>query len=223
MVKIDEIIRTRRKTIALIVHSDGRVIVRAPLRASARQIQAMVDQKADWIRAKQELLKQHAPAGPLPKHYQDGEFFWYLGQQYPLQIVARARTPLRLDGVFQLDRAALEQAAEVFTHWYREQARAYLSQAAAAYAAQYGFHFERIKITSAQTRWGSCSSKGTLSFTWRLIMAPRDVVDYVVIHELVHTMEHNHGPRFWARVGQIVPDYKQKVAWLKENGSKLTL
>jgi len=78
-----------------------------------------------------------------------------------------------------------------------------------------------IRISSARTRWGSCSSRGTLSFTYRLVMAPPDVVDYVVLHELVHTQIHNHSKTFWNKVAKLMPDYKPRLAWLKKNGKYL--
>ncbi len=90
-------------------------------------------------------------------------------------------------------------------------------------AAQHGFEYQRIRITSARTRWGSCSSRGTLSFTWRLVMASEDVIDYVIVHELVHLRIHNHSREFWTQVGLLMPDYKEKRLWLKKNASVLTL
>ena len=81
----------------------------------------------------------------------------------------------------------------------------------------------KLCISSARTRWGSCSAKGTLSFTWRLVMAPLDIIDYVVVHELCHLKEMNHSRAFWERVETILPDYKRRRKWLKENGGALRL
>jgi predicted metal-dependent hydrolase len=112
-------------------------------------------------------------------------------------------------------RAALPRAAAVFEAWYRRQARLVLAERVAAYAWQTGLQPKKLRIGAARTRWGSCSSKGTLSFTWRLVMAPQQVVDYVVVHELCHLQVKNHSRDFWARVKAILPDYKQQVGWLK--------
>ena len=90
-------------------------------------------------------------------------------------------------------------------------------------ASQLGFQYKKIRIGSAATRWGSCSSSGALSFTWRLVMAPMAIIDYVIIHELVHTVEHNHGRAFWDKVKTILPDFKPRMAWLKANGALLRL
>jgi predicted metal-dependent hydrolase len=89
-------------------------------------------------------------------------------------------------------------------------------------AETHGFKYQRIRISSARTRWGSCSSQGSLSFTYRLVMAPLEVVDYVAAHELVHTQIRNHSKTFWRRVGQVMPDYKARQVWLRKNGQALT-
>ena len=222
MIKPDQIIRTRRKTIALIIKPDGSLVVRAPLRASRRQIEQLIEEKAPWIMATQEKVRQSYPQ-ITPKEYVNGEGFLYLGKSYRLAITPDARLPLALEEQFQLSASALPQARAVFIDWYRQQARQVIAERVAWFAAKYGFHYARIKITSARTRWGSYSSKGTLSFTWRLVMAPVEIIDYVVVHELAHTLEHNHGKAFWEKVKAITPDYKQKIAWLKINGETMDI
>jgi predicted metal-dependent hydrolase len=219
---IDQLIRSKRKTLAIIVESDGQLVVRAPLRVSLRDIQRMVDAKTEWIEQKRALVKT-APAPPSPaRRYQDGETFLYLGQPYPLLLVSSSRSALQLaDGHFLLTRAALPQADAAFEAWYRQQVRQVCTERVAFYAAKMGVTYERIRISSARTRWGSCSSRGTLSFTWRLVLAPLDVVDYVVVHELAHRREPNHSSRFWAIVAQFLPDFKQRRDWLKKNASHL--
>ena len=98
-----------------------------------------------------------------------------------------------------------------------------LNERSASYARAHGFSYRRINITSARTRWGSCSTRGSVSFTWRLIMAPLAVVDYVILHELAHTQIPNHSRHFWDRMGQLLPDYRSHRQWLKENGNLLRL
>jgi predicted metal-dependent hydrolase len=96
-----------------------------------------------------------------------------------------------------------------------------LTERVLAIAGKHAFRYQKIRISSARTRWGSCSSRGTLSFTYRLVMAPPDVVDYVVMHELVHTQVRNHSKTFWNKVQELMPDYKTRLAWLKKNGKYL--
>ena len=86
------------------------------------------------------------------------------------------------------------------------------------YAAKMGVAFKKIRLNSAKTRWGSCGPQGNLSFNWRLIQAPTEVLDYVVVHELAHLIERNHSRRFWAKVAQFCPEYKTARKWLREKG-----
>ena len=106
---------------------------------------------------------------------------------------------------------------------YRQAAKEYIPKRADYYAQLLGVTYERIRIAEQKTRWGSCSSKGTLSFNWKLMLAPPKVLDYVVVHELCHLIEMNHSPRFWKQVENVIPDYKEYRKWLKENGITLQL
>lgn len=106
---------------------------------------------------------------------------------------------------------------------YRQAAKEYIPKRAAYYASELGVSYGRIRIAEQKTRWGSCSFKGTLSFNWKLMLAPPKVLDYVVVHELCHLKEMNHSPRFWKLVEEIMPDYKEYKKWLKENGNTLQL
>ena len=220
--KIDQIIRTKRKSIALIVEPDGRLVVRAPMRISDVDIKHLVKQKERWIREKQKQVKDKSTQSK-PKIYMDGEEFLYLGKSNKLKIVADLNPALVLSRKFYLSRRALPKAESVFIEWYRERARAVISERVKLYAARHGFKYRKIRITSARTRWGSCSSMGNLNFTWRLVMATLEVIDYVVVHELTHLRVKNHSKEFWNQVERIMPDYKQRLRWLKENGQKLTL
>jgi predicted metal-dependent hydrolase len=219
---IDEIIRSRRKSIALIVKSDGTVIVRAPLTASRRQIMNFVNEKAQWIQSTQEKIKKY-PAPAALKKFIEGEQFWYLGKTYPLQIVNQIRPALVLKSSFQINRTAVPAAADTFKKWYQQQARKVITKRVEEIAKKHSFTYKQIRITSARTRWGSCSSRGSINFTWRLVMAPIEVIDYVVLHELVHTKIHNHSSEFWAQVSALCPDFQQKRLWLKINGHHLTI
>jgi hypothetical protein len=215
-----ELIRSRRRTIALIVETDGRLVVRAPMRAPAKFIREFVESKAAWIRRKQAEMR----SARLPdRRYTDGEHFFYLGKSYTLTLVGPQRPALQLDSGFRLARAAQSRARAAFVRWYKGRAESEITARVRQYAEKYGFRYERVRITSAHARWGSCSSKGTLSFTYRLVMAPPAVIDYVVVHELVHLQVKNHSRAFWSRVGDLMPDYKVRVAWLRKNGRLLTL
>jgi len=215
MIAIDQLIRSRRKTIALIINRQGQLVVRAPLRATRAQIDAFVAEKADWVRTHQ--ASQRARPQPKAVQFRTGESFLFLGQSYLLNL-APGTPPLELrGGVFRLAQAALPQAAQLFQAWYRRQARAVLAERVTLHAARLGFTPGTLRITSAHTRWGSCSSRGTLSFPWRLVLAPLEVVDYVVVHELVHLAVKNHSPAFWQRVTAAYPQAQAARRWLKDH------
>ncbi len=105
--------------------------------------------------------------------------------------------------------------------WLKKQARSDLAQSVAIHSEHLGLRAKGITIRDQTTRWGSCSSTGGLSFSWRLILAPPFVLDYVAAHEVAHLEEMNHGPRFWKLVEQCIPDYRDAQKWLKSSGSKL--
>lgn len=215
-ITIDEVIRSRRKTLALVVQTDGRLVVRAPLRTSQKIIEAFVSSKAEWIEKSRQ--SQLARQKFFPKrNFTPGELFWYLGKQYPLQLVPSQRPTLQFKLAFALDMKSAALAKKRFENWYREQARLFLTERLQYFASLFNLHYEQIRITSARTRWGSCSGRGTISFTWRLIMAPPEIIDYVVLHELAHTVHHNHSQQFWQLVQSMQPDYAAKRKWLKQN------
>jgi predicted metal-dependent hydrolase len=219
-VQIDEFIRAKRRTISIQVRPDGKVIVRAPLRVAEKIVRAFVESKADWIARKKAEVAVRAPV--TVREFRDGERFLLLGREIPLKVATGQRAALTLTDAFILSAKALPNAGNVFEKWYKAYALQVLTERVKLYAARHGFQPARIRITSARTRWGSCSSNGTLSFTWRLVMAPLDVVDYVVIHELVHLRVHNHSKDFWDGVAELMPDYKRHIAWLKSNGGLMT-
>lgn len=102
----------------------------------------------------------------------------------------------------------------------REKARAVLAQRTEFFAHRLGVTYSRIRIGNQRTRWGSCSSKGTISYNWKLILMPETVRDYVVIHELCHLLEMNHSSRFWSLVEMMMPNYREARTWLKENATR---
>ena len=217
-----KLIRSKRKTVAIEIHPDRTVLVRAPLRAHRAALDALVAEKQAWIDRKLEEMSLARPQAPLHQ-YVSGEAFPYLGIWYALALVERIRPAIELDGSFNLAKNSLPRAAAVFTAWYRRQALEIFAERVAAWSRVMDLHPSRIRISSARTRWGSCSSRGSISLTWRLVMAPPEIIDYVVVHELAHLKERNHSAAFWKLVAAFMPDYAQKRRWLKENGRRFDL
>jgi len=111
----------------------------------------------------------------------------------------------------------------LFIAWYRKQTRKLVSAYIQAYVRSHGFKPGKLRITSARTRWGSCSGRNDLNFSYRLAMARESAVEYVVVHELVHTRVKNHSAAFWKAVTEIYPTWKQERAWLNQYGLQLHL
>ncbi len=214
-----KIIRSKRKTIALVVQPDGELLVRAPQRATQKQINEMLEKYADWIVKKQAEAKAKQRAF-APRQFKEGEVFLFLGEKYALELTNAKKSTFTLNGKFQLAKSAQGEAKEIFERWYKKEARRIFKERVAYYAKKHDFDVKQVKLSSARTRWGSCSSKGYINLTWRLVMAPLEIIDYVVVHELCHLREANHSKAYWAQVAAIMPDYKTRRKWLKENGTK---
>lgn len=221
-VKIDKIIRSRRKTIALQLTDEATLIVRAPFEVSEEIINKVVNKHMNWIEKKQNEVLSRDPKF-VKKEFVNGEGFFYLGKSYKLNLIDSQDIPLRFDNGFFLLKDYKSIARELFINWYKERAYEKISERINLYAQKRGFLFNKIHITDAKKRWGSCSHKGNLNFSWRLIMAPLPVIDYVVVHELVHLEEKNHSKSFWTKVKMLIPDYKDKRDWLKNNGYLLRI
>src|SRR3989338_10869369 len=136
---------------------------------------------------------------------------------YKLEFVDASDISIVFNNGFQISRQHLYMAKEILTAWYKEKAYQKISERAGWYSSLCGLKYNKVKISDAQKRWGSCSAKGNLNFSWRLIMAPLRVIDYVVVHDLAHLEEKNHSKTFWNKVKIMQPDYEQHKDWLKEN------
>lgn len=115
-----------------------------------------------------------------------------------------------------------KDALEAIDRWYRRQARDRIEAVTAAESERLGLFPEKISIRDQKTRWGSCSTSGTLSFNWRLVVGPEHALRYVVIHELVHIEHHNHSRKFWGALTEALPDWKRSALWLRANERALT-
>jgi predicted metal-dependent hydrolase len=212
--------RKRRKTISLRIKEDGKIVVYAPYRVLKWEIEKFINEKKSWISEKERSIKE-AEKAFIPE-----EKFLYLGEAYPLEIekADHKNVPLRLSfGKFVLDQGHIENAKNLFTQWYKREAKEKIAQRVNYHSNRLQLFPKGIRITSARYRWGSCSRDNQLSFSWRIIMAPLGIIDYILIHELVHIKEKNHSKRFWSYLESILLEYRQYRRWLKENGYLLRL
>ncbi len=217
-----ELIRSRRRTLSLEINSNAKLVVRAPLLLSTRKIEQFIAQKRIWIlKNKQKIAYRQQEV--QPKQFVNGEEFWYLGKKYPLYVSNNSEFPLILDECFVLSQNSFIQAKDIFHKWYNVHAKHEILGRVKTWALFSGLKYNQIKISSATKRWGSCSYNNNLNFSWRLVMAPVQVIDYVAVHELAHTVEKNHSSRFWNKVEEIMPEYQIYRKWIQKNGHLLVL
>jgi predicted metal-dependent hydrolase len=214
-IRIDTIVRSRRRTIALIITPEARLIVRAPLRAPARMIDAVIWEKRGWIKKKIAEMQQRPQA--IAHAYEEGEIFWFLGRSYPLHIVDDPGAGIQRTDRLLVPRTIRPDMQSGVQRWYREEAHKEIHSRCMWFSMMTGYSPASVRITDACQRWGSCNHQGGLNFSWRLIQAPLEIVDYVIVHELVHLKQPDHSSRFWAKVEALMPDYKRRRAWLREN------
>jgi predicted metal-dependent hydrolase len=214
-IPIGKIIRSRRRTIALEVTPDAILIVRAPHRVSKTTIEEMIQQKSAWILRKLDEMKQR-PASPSYE-YAEGEMFLFLGRAYPLRIVENGNMKIERSDRLYVSSELKPDIRNRIKRWYIEEARKEIPARCMWFSMKTGHVPASIRISDARQRWGSCTHKGGLNFSWRLIQAPPDIVDYVVVHELVHISQPDHSRKFWKKVEEILPDYDRRRKWLREN------
>ncbi|MCG6901343.1 MAG: M48 family metallopeptidase [Rhodobacter sp.] len=191
---------------------DGRVTLSMPKGMDAVAALAFAEEKSDWIR--QHLAKQLQPVDvaigeTVPLHGTD------------LTVVAAPVRRAQLGEDTLLVPAQPGMAAARIKAFLKLAARDDLTRACAKYTARLGREFGRITLRDTRSRWGSCTAAGDLMFSWRLVMAPPDVLDYVAAHEVAHLAELNHSPAYWAVVGRICPGYRAPRQWLRQNGQHL--
>ena len=222
-IKIDKLIRSKRKTVGLEVAPDASLIIRAPRNLARREINEIVDKESPWILKKQQFFRENH-SKIREKDFMEGEEFLYLGRVYKLRIVPNTSLALSVnDDVFYLSDDYIGNARGVIESWYEERAYDVVSERAAYYSYVSGIKFKQINISNAKKRWGSCGPNGNLNITWRLVMAPLRVIDYVIVHELSHIEIRNHSKGFWRRVGRVIADYKKDEKWLRDNGHFLVV
>jgi hypothetical protein len=218
--------RKRKRTISLQISDKSELVIAAPYFTPIGEINRFVQEKQNWInktilKHKQDSIKNKA------KEYINGETFYYLGESLPLEVFFEQNERKGLvfwGNRFYLNSAdAAEKGIFYFVSWYKTKAKQHLRQRVDFFSQKFNLRANKVTITSAEKRWGSCSADDNLSFSFRLMMAPPDIIDYVIVHELMHIKEKNHSAAFWKLIEVVMPEYKIHRRWLKENHHKFIL
>ncbi|MBP1750082.1 MAG: hypothetical protein H6Q52_2621 [Deltaproteobacteria bacterium] len=211
--------KNRKRTMTLKLERNGTVIILVPDRTPKEEIRRFFNSKVPWIHKKLGEYRECLEKSDTPKNFITGEKFLYLGDEYPLEIIQGQVSRLTLSqGMFTLCKNHKTDGRQMFIRWYKTRAHDIFAERVAFYAKNLGVQFNSIRITTARTRYGSCSFDDRLAFSYRLIMAPYPIIDYIIVHELAHIRIKNHSRDFWEYVETILPDYRQSKTWLKMKG-----
>lgn len=209
-----QLVRSHRRSLAIHISPNGDVIVKAPVFVPSFLIKRFVMDKSDWI----ERRLAHLQTLPSIKkrRYVEGEEYMYMGRKYILRFGNFKE--ITVTNTLNFPQFLSFRIEKELAEWYVRQAKVLISERVEYYSNHMGADFQTISFSDTSSKWGSCSHDNKLQFNWRLIMAPITVIDYVVVHELAHTFEHNHGRAFWRKVEIYKPAYKQYVKWLRDHG-----
>ncbi len=207
-----------RRFIVKVDPATGQVVVVSPTSRSLERALAFARGEKEWIAGRLANV-------PPPVRLAPGSEILFRGVHHQIRAGNGGRSPVWLDRDAYRPTLRVEgqpeHTARRLMDWLKREARRRIEERVAEYSFQLGVRAKRITIRDTSSRWGSCSSTGTLSFSWRLILAPNSVLEYVVAHEVAHLRELNHSRRFWRLVDTLVPDVAKSQAWLSENGTLL--
>ncbi|MBP6882225.1 MAG: M48 family metallopeptidase [Candidatus Levybacteria bacterium] len=210
------IVRSHRRTISVHIEPDGDVIVKAPKLMPTFMINNFISSHQDWIDKHLARIKKV----PVVKRAKDQ--YLYLGQMLTLEPSSVTKISVKNDTLFFPQSLMFRKDKELL-NWYLSESKRVITLQTEKYALEMKTEFKEITFSDTKSQWGRCTQDNRLQFNWRLIMAPAMVLNYVVVHELAHTIEKNHTQMFWMKVRGITPSYRQQIKWLKDYGATLKI
>jgi hypothetical protein len=213
------LIRSSRKSIGIIVHPDGRVVVRAPMRASSSQIQQVLDRRMDWIIKHKNRYAEQMRLNPK-RAFVSGEKHLFLGEEYVLRVKnGIANRVTKNCEYIDIECADANMAELLMQQWYKSKAKEVfpniVNPVIRRFRSVYNVAPAKITVKSMKSRWGSCSSRGSVSLNSKLVQAPPRCIEYVIVHELCHLIHFNHSKDFYTLLAEIIPDWKERKKELK--------
>jgi len=208
----------QRRSLQITVDRDGELILFAPPGCDVTTLEGFVRDKRFWIYRK--LAEKDLLRTPIvEKRYVTGEGFPYLGRSFRLLLVDEQTVPLKLtEGRFRMTRSAVPDGRGHMIRWYQEHAERWLAQRVERFSGRVGVEPSTLAVRDLGYRWGSCGKGDRLYFHWRAVLLPPRIVEYIVVHELVHLHEAHHTPDFWLLVERAMPDFAARKQWLAERG-----
>jgi len=216
-----EIIYSSRRTVEISIKGLDHVLIRAPKRTPLYKINRVIEQKQQWIEKHLKTYNSKVMDIPRLQISQDSQWV-FMGETYNLDIIEDYS--YRVPSIVFMDKTIVIHTNEknspklkiALINEYKKRLEKYLKERISFYGEGMKTYPKSLRIKSQKTLWGSCSSKGNLNFNWVIAFAPKDVIDYLVVHEMAHLIHMNHSKEFWYLVSQHMPDYKLKQSWLKE-------
>lgn len=213
----------RKKTLSIFIERDGSIKALVPQHISDEKIQSAIKSKEHLIFTKLAKWKE-LNKGKFTRQFVNGQSFLLFGRNYRLSIVEGQDVPLKLSGgFFKLDKSYLIKAEQIFKSFYKEKAKLKIEERLEFLSDKFDKKPNQIKVRELKHRWASWSPNHTLNFHWKCAMLPIAVLDYVIVHEMVHFKFPNHSKDFWNEVDKKMPNYKKYDEWLKGNGVKIDL
>lgn len=210
-----------RKTVQITVERNGALSIIAPSKTAEPQLREFVEEKLIWIHTKIEQkarLQRRAPT----KEFTEGEGFLYLGKSYRLRLVEKQLVDLTLkNGRFCLRKASAHRGREIFVNWYTRHAQEWFERQVSEQADRMGVAVSEVKVQDLGYRWGSFGNADRIFFHWKAVLLPPRIAQYVVVHELAHSLCPDHSAAFWIKVEQHLPDWRSRKTWLAENGMQV--
>lgn len=212
-----------RKTASIYIERDGSISVLAPQQWSQQQIEEVLERKRAWIyRSVAEWEDLNSVR--TTREFVAGEGFLYLGRTYRLRIVEDQSKPLMLkNGYFYMHTDALGRPYHTFKEFYRNKGQARLEERVQYYKNKMGVKPADIRILELHNRWASCTATHNLNFHWKCMMAPLQIIDYIVVHELAHLKHKNHTDYFWGEVDKVMHDFQERKEWLRQYGAAMDI
>ena len=208
--------------IRISVNACSGVLVTAPEHCHVNDLKHILKSKAQWIIEQLDLLSELAGC-PLPRTFSNGDKFFFLGRRYSLMVTEGVGVIELLNGEMLVScKSGLTEAEKadevrrVLLEWYRQCAINIIMPRIQKYARIMGTYPAGVKIKKQKTCWGSCTGRGNINFNFNLVMAPTEVIDYVIVHELCHLKRRDHSKQFWDLVKAVLPDYQSRRRWLKK-------
>lgn len=217
-------VKSNRKSISITILPTKEVVVKAPKILSDYEIMNMVKKKGKWIFDKLSTMEEVTTSSD--QRFKEGSGIFYRGEEYHLRIIVDhkvKKTEITIhqnEIIITMNQNNPQLIPSILENWYKERVKELINNKIEFYNSIINRKIANIRIKNHKKRWGSCSNLGNLNFNWRIIMMPDEMSDYIIVHELCHLIHLNHSKEYWKSVENILPDYKEREKWIKQNGLK---